>query len=499
MTWTFALLPLATGAQSEAGPTITVLSDQVLGSVSPLIFGAGYRRSTDPLASVDPDTTFTYPSTVAQIKDAGISVIRYPAANLANALQWQRAIGPQLRRGAQISGLASDSAPIDSRFGPDEFGDLLEQSEAIGHLVVNFGTGSAADAADFVAYMTSPIGSALVNGVDWAIRRAANHHPTAYKITHVDIGNEFEPTAVVLADQLYWMQGAPTSINAACAADKISCLYAFGGSTRFEKQLAVQPEDWRDATSQSSGEPDQAFYARYAPVAAGSETVWIDGSAWQGLSDLASAASDARVYTINYPSGAIRFGDGVHGAIPPKGSRVSLTYTSGPHEGFVDYYRAIKAVNSHVRVCAAIHDESFLRIMGAQHPYDCIQQHPRVSADSHGPGGNVDEFFVHTANQAMALGEDVRHTQQLVKKYAGGNAGRVEMVLNEYGQLGTPPGFAANFARSQGEAVLDALYLREWVLSGVAAATRSSLTDYSFKPLPAALPAVPFRAVESAC
>ena len=179
-----------------------------------------------------------------------------------------------------------------------------------------------------------------------------------------------------MIDQNYWIKGEPVSINPACSDDNISCLYAFGGSTRFTGQLVVALTDWREPTSITSGEPRQTVYARYKPVAAGSEIVYVNGEPWKGRSDLASATAGEKVYIIDYTSGAISFGDGTHGAIPGKGAKITVTYTSGPHEGFVDFYRAIKAANPNVKVCTSIHDDSFLKIMGAQHAYDCIQQHP---------------------------------------------------------------------------------------------------------------------------
>jgi alpha-L-arabinofuranosidase len=482
-----SLLPLGVVAQNAPKPLVVLHADTVVGSVSPLIFGASERWPDGAGSSVDPNTGMTNALTLEQIKDVGISLIRYPAGALGDLFQWQRAVGPQARRGQQVSGTASDSAPLDSRFGPDEFGDLLDKTGAVGYLTINFGTASAADAANFVAYMSAPIGSALANGVDWAARRAANRHPPPYKIAYVAIGDQGEPAVRASADQNDWIMGAPTSINATCASDQIACLYAFGGSTRFEHQPVVQVADWRALSSVSSGEPRQTMYARYAPVAAGSETVWVDGAPWQGLSDLAAAAPDAKVYQINYPAGAISFGDGVHGAIPPKGGTVTVSYTSGPHQGFVDFYRSIKAVNPSVKVCASIHDESLIRILGAQHLYDCIELQPKGVGDTkvNAPSKGPDDVFVRLASQAVQLGDEVERTRQLVKKYAGANAPKVEMVLSHYGPLDTVPAFSHHFARTEGQAVLQALCLREWVLTGVSAAARAFLTADTFKPSPA--------------
>jgi alpha-L-arabinofuranosidase len=495
--WLVALAGLTPhwGAAQDGAKALIVLHVDVgADSVSPLIFGANHRGAASPGDGADPETGLTYPLTVEQIKDVGVSLISYPAGALTNSFQWQRAVGPRMRRAPQVRGPTDTSAPLDSGFGPDEFGDLLDQTGAVGMLMVNFGTASAADAADYVAYMSAPVGSALVNGMDWASRRAANRHPKPYRIAYVDIGNDDGSSEQSLPDQDSWINGEPVSINASCAADRIACLYAFGGSTRFECQPAVQLSDWREPASVSDGKPSQTMYARYAPVAAGSETVFVDGAPWQGLSDLSAAAADAKAYRINYLSGAISFGDGMHGAIPAKGRKIAVSYTSGPHEGFVDFYRTIKAVNPNIKVCASLREESFIRIMSAHHAYDCIQQHPYVApADPHAAGGGLDDYLVFMASKTMDSGAGVRRTRELVKKYAGANAARVEMGLSEYGQLSTYSALAPHFERGAGEAVISALWLRECVVAGVTVATRKSLTEPTTEPRSLSPAAVPIR------
>jgi alpha-L-arabinofuranosidase len=489
----FSATLLTQPASAQTGkPTITFDAKAAAGSVNPLLFGANHRWVEDASGSADPKTGLTYSKTVDQIKDVGITMIRYPAGLLGNLFQWERAIGPRAKRGMQISGLVITPVPFDSKFGPDEYGDLLERTGAAGNLLINFGTASAADAANFVAYMTAPQGSRPVNGIDWAARRAANGHRAPYKVAYAEIGNEYEPAVQKMIDQNYWILGEPVHINPACATDKISCLYAFGGSTRFTSQPVVQLTDWREPTSISSGAAGQTVYARYMPVAAASETVHVNGEAWKGRTTLAAATAGEQVYVIDYKSGAITFGDGKRGAIPPKGAKIAITYTSGPHEGFVDFYRAIKAANPDVKVCTSIHDESFMRIMGAQHAYDCIQQHPYYIGNPKNDtlSGGINDFFVFTAAKMIGLGAQVEHTQDLVKKHAGANAGKVDLLLSEYGQLGTFPEFSRHFARSHGQAVMNALAIREFILKQVAAADRTVLTDFVFKPIPPALAAV---------
>lgn len=490
------LVPVGAAAQNEPKPLIVLHSGAATGVVSPLIFGANRFWGGDSAGSTDPASGLTSEPTVEQTKDVGIALIRFPAGKLANSFQWQRAVGPAARRSPQVSGLTSDRAPLDSRFGPDEFGDLLDKSGAVGRLVINFGSASAADAANLSAYMTSPVGGALVNGVDWAARRAANRHPTPYKIAYVEVGNGSETAP---GEQSSWLQGEPTSINARCAGDKLTCLYAFGGATRFEQQSAVLPSDWRESAGLSSGEAHQTLYARYAPVAPGSESVSVNGLAWQGLSDLAAASPEAKVYRIDYPSGAITFGDGVHGALPPKGAKVTVSYTTGPHQGFVDFYRTIKAVNPSLKVCAATDDESFVRIMGAQHVYDCIQPRSRPvdRSQSQARIGGADAYFVDAATRTAGVGAQVQHTRQLVKEYAGANADKVEVVAADCPLLSEWPASPSQPARSEGAAVLEALCLREWVLTDVAAAAGAALTRSEPMPDPGHRPSLQRQAAAS--
>lgn len=57
--------------------------------------------------------------------------------------------------------------------------------------------------------------------------------------------------------------------------------------------------------------------------------VHVDGEPWHAVSDLANAAPDAAVFTLDATDGTIRFGDGHRGRRPADGARVSATYRTG--------------------------------------------------------------------------------------------------------------------------------------------------------------------------
>ena len=61
-------------------------------------------------------------------------------------------------------------------------------------------------------------------------------------------------------------------------------------------------------------------------------TVTVDGRRWRRLEHsraLGSASPEDRVFVVDAAAGAVRFGDGAHGAVPPDGSLVRLTYRLG--------------------------------------------------------------------------------------------------------------------------------------------------------------------------
>ena len=261
------------------------------GVITPLIYGANHRfglaGSGDPM-----DDWNTYPTLISQIVNTKISMLRFPGGTMANTYHWANAIGPKAQRQMQVNGNISAPVPIDSTFRPDEFGNMLNQTGATGDLMVNFATESSKDAAHFVSYMTAQQGAGTVDGVDWAALRASNGQTAPYNFSYVEVGNEYDGTT-----EEYWLTGTPVTVNgpATCSSTPVKCLYIYGGSTSFTKQAAVAPSNWQASASVSNGTAGQSFYARYSPVVAASQTVYVNGTAWTPVTSLSSAAPTAQV------------------------------------------------------------------------------------------------------------------------------------------------------------------------------------------------------------
>jgi hypothetical protein len=57
--------------------------------------------------------------------------------------------------------------------------------------------------------------------------------------------------------------------------------------------------------------------------------VTVNGRRWRLVSGFRSAGPDDAVFILNSQTGRIRFGDGIHGAIPSVGSTVTVSYRQG--------------------------------------------------------------------------------------------------------------------------------------------------------------------------
>ena len=83
-----AVSPLAAEvADGDTRSVISIDSTISLGSVDPLLFGTNHRWVADAAGSADSRTGETYSSVIAQIKEIGISMVRFPAGTLGNLYQ----------------------------------------------------------------------------------------------------------------------------------------------------------------------------------------------------------------------------------------------------------------------------------------------------------------------------------------------------------------------------------------------------------------------------
>ena len=410
----------------ETMPQITIYADQTLDPISPLLYGLNHRYLNSGYGVWDADAQQVHSEVISRSLEIGFPVARFPGGTVGSTYHWTDGIGPPEERPTGISGF--DGAPATNEYGFDEHMLFMEQVGATTNVVVNFGTGTAQEAAAFVAYAngepsdTTPIGADEL-GMDWgtvgewAAQREVNQTrlgmtPHPYDIEYWEVGNE------LYGDWEYSWTHGPIK-------------YAAGGTAWQTDQPVVKADDWRDSVSRSNGQPSQVFYVRYPPVVTGTQTITVSGVAWTEVADLSAAGPDDAVYEFDPQRGEIRFGDGVHGHIPPLAAAIRASYESGPHDGFVDYYTAMKAVDPDIKVGSCFYTDTFLQVMGEEYPYDFPAVHPYYSSGDYG-GGGLAEAHLRTMAGPLIRQMDLEDLRAAVRLYAGERADQVEIAITEY-------------------------------------------------------------------
>jgi alpha-N-arabinofuranosidase len=449
----------ATGTLGSA--RILVEANEPLSRIDPSVMGSDYLDLYGGMGTFDAATGTFYRSFVNDLSSSVyVGSLRFPGGITAQTYQWKRAIGPLSRRLPNAAG--PSEGPTPSTVGPDEFGALLHATGARGIVTVNFDTGNALSAAEFVQYMTGAPGSSY-----WADRRVQDGHRAPYDVPVWEVGNE-EMNAQG------WRAGSPVAPPSRRCGTAITCEYIYGGSSRFSRENVVGYADRRRSASVSGGGKHEIFYVAYPPVAPGSVTVFVGGVAWKRVASLARVGSTARAYTLDDATGEIQFGNGEHGAIPAAGDAISASYVSGPHQGYLQFYRAMKRANPHIKVCATDTTIGFVEAMGDGLPYDCLQEHlytVRVATAS-----TLTQYEDGIMLQPASEYRAVARWQRLTRRYAKRS---VPMVLTEYGSLlGSSPDPAEYpyYFTSLDEALVNASQLVDWIDLGIEVADRQLLS-----------------------
>src|SRR5690242_7328386 len=130
-----------------------------------------------------PNTRGIRNDVVAALKALRVPNVRWPGGCFADEYHWRNGIGPRDRRPATLN--PNWGGVIEpNTFGTHEFMDFAGQIGADAYLSINVGSGTAAEAADWLEYMTTAQPSALGK------ERAANGHAQPYRIAMLGIGNE---------------------------------------------------------------------------------------------------------------------------------------------------------------------------------------------------------------------------------------------------------------------------------------------------------------------
>ncbi|WP_312240233.1 alpha-L-arabinofuranosidase C-terminal domain-containing protein [Pantoea sp.] len=459
----------------ETPTIITVNINHPLHAINPGLLGVNHRYFLNGVGMWDPELRRVKPEFQEKFDTIGLTTIRYPGGTTANLFQWKRAIGAYNTRIPQVDPYL-DMGPDDCSFGLDEALRFAESNHMETLYVYNFGNGNAQDAAELVEYLNAPNDGKH----PMAALRAANGHPEPYNIRSFEIGNEiaFIPQ---LVDQEYWLRGAPESQWAE--------LYVHGGTVNFTDQNTGLESDWRDSAAKSDGSSLQVKYIKYAPVNAAvmNPQIKVAGQSWNRIESLIYAGKED-VYVLDEQTGAIYFGDGTHGNIPPLDSIITASYST-THDGFKDYVKSMKAVDPTINVYMAMNIVDVLVQAGKDIDYDGMVIHPYGSFEGPFDPDNIPQYYYSAMVDAERKVQVVKNLQISLQNYSGRD---IKPVITEYAlhdsefkKIGTTNETALYYEGTLGAALYSAYQLIQFIKMDLDYALRHSLIDRMFEKLSA--------------
>jgi alpha-N-arabinofuranosidase len=176
---------------STATATVTLNTENVIGEVSPKIFGGFvehlgrcvYEGVYDPQSPLADKNGFRT-DVLAALREMKIPVMRYPGGNFVSGYDWRDGVGPRENRPRRRE-LAWSSIET-NQFGTNEFVDFCRELGCEPMLGMNFGTGTIQDASDYVEYC-----NALV-GTKWSDLRKQHGYEKPHAVKYWCLGNEMD-------------------------------------------------------------------------------------------------------------------------------------------------------------------------------------------------------------------------------------------------------------------------------------------------------------------
>jgi len=187
-------------ASSGTDSRIEVLPDEVLGTISPNIYGQFLEHIGGVIYdgvwvgenSKVPNVGGIRKELLDAMRAMKAPIVRYPGGCFADSYDWHDGIGPADKRPKRTNfWLEGDSTPTQehhyesNRFGTDEFMRFCKASGCEPYISANLRSLPAEDFYRWVEYCNSPAGSTTLAGA-----RAANGSVDPYNVRYWGVGNE---------------------------------------------------------------------------------------------------------------------------------------------------------------------------------------------------------------------------------------------------------------------------------------------------------------------
>ena len=408
--------------------TLNVDPENITNKINPeSIFGINHRYAFNGYGTFDSTTMKMRPKFVDLYKQVGFGSIRYPGGTISNLFNWKETIGPKETRTKQIHGFYDNpnQSGIAPNFGLTEIANFADDANSEIVYVYGMGRGSSLDASDLIEYLNAEVGTNPNGGIDWAQVRADNGHKEPYNIKYFEIGNQPQQGSNGNGDDT-WSQGYWMDYTGANEKS-----YVEGATVNIQNQIAVKWDDWNRRASVTDSSKNQVRYMKYANanpkkyennvisnddnfvaiIEDSVSNVSVGGESWQIVKNLVDYGPTDKVVQIDYSNGAIKFGDGVNGAIPEAGRQVTVSYQV-KRDGFIDISKSMRETMNKINEKEGKDNPIFIysgyetvgftnrmEQLKANDLYDGMAVHPYSGT----PNGATNEAFY---DNAMLLGEN---------------------------------------------------------------------------------------------
>jgi alpha-N-arabinofuranosidase len=178
-------------AQGEGPTRIVIDSGRQVGQISPRLYGsflehlgrAIYQGIYDPGSKLADANGFRT-DVMKEVHDLGVPIVRYPGGNFVSGYHWLNGVGPKKDRPTVLD--RAWNTMETNQFGTNEF---ITWARAVGTeplFGLNFGTGSAEDAAALVEYCNWP------SGTKWSELRRTHGYDKPHNVKYWCVGNEMD-------------------------------------------------------------------------------------------------------------------------------------------------------------------------------------------------------------------------------------------------------------------------------------------------------------------
>ncbi len=178
-------------AQGEGPTRVVIDSSRQISTIDPHIWGSFLEHLGRAIYEgiYEPDSKFADANgfrtdVMQEVKALGVPIIRYPGGNFVSGYHWLDGVGPKKNRPVVLD--RAWNTLETNQFGTDQFVTWARAVGAEPLFGLNFGTGTAEDAAALLEYCN------VEKGTKWSDLRRANGYAQPHNVKYWCVGNEMD-------------------------------------------------------------------------------------------------------------------------------------------------------------------------------------------------------------------------------------------------------------------------------------------------------------------